>query len=156
MGMPSELTINRPEGRDTSPQPDYIPFWEKPSATDLQKYLELVDQDKKLRELWRQEMIKGTYWMREITWLLEDVGEPLRPVEIINRVSNRFQFACWKDKFDKRLELLKVIGLMVRQGRLERYRRIKVRLPAPGQDHKFQAWVKEMSKPIILPKPRVF
>ena len=100
-------------------------------------------------------MIKGTYWMREIVWQLEEANEPLRPVEIINQVTNRFRFACWKDKFEKRIELLKEIGLMVKQGRLERYDRVKVRLPAPGQDHKFQAWVKEFSKPLNLPKPRV-
>ena len=100
-------------------------------------------------------MIKGTYWMREIAWQLDEANEPLRPVEIVNRVTNRFRFVCWKDKFDKRVELLGVIGAMVKQGRLERYDRVKVRLPAPGQDHKFQSWVKEFSKPLDLPRPRL-
>ena len=140
--------------RDVS-APDFIPFWGKPSPSGLQRYFKLLDEEARLRELGRQEMIKGTYWMRQIIWLLEDVGGALRPVEIVNRVTRRFQFECWKDKFDKRIELLKLVGLMVRQGRLERYQRVRVRIPAPGQDHKFQAWVKAMSQPLIFPKPRL-
>jgi hypothetical protein len=97
----------------------------------MQRYIEKLDEDARLREVYLQEMIRGSWWMREITWLLDDVGEPLRPVEIINRLTNRCRFESWKDKYDKRLELLKLIGIMVRQGRLERYNRVKVRIPAP-------------------------
>lgn len=146
--MPTEPTINRPQTPGAQTQSDCIYFWGPPTSADLERYIEKLDEDRKRLEVWRREMIKGTYWMREIVWLLEDVGEPLRPVEITNRVTNRFRFECWKDKFDKRRELLKVIGVMVKQGRLERYDRVKVRLPAPGQDHKFQAWVKEFSRPL--------
>lgn len=154
--MPIQPAIAQSQTPSEQTQSDCVYFWGPPTPSDLQTYIEKLDEDARCREAWRREMIKGTFWMREIVWLLEDVGQPLRPVEIINRVTNRFRFECWKDKFDKRVELLKVIGVMVKQGRLERYDRVKVRLPAPGQDHKFQAWVKEFSKPLNLPKPRVF
>ena len=153
--MPTQPTNHQPKDLIAQAQSDCIYFWGPPTAADQQKYIEKLDEEARLREVWRREMIKGTYWMREIVWQLDEANEPLRPVEIVNRVTNRFRFACWKDKFDKRVELLKEIGVMVKQGRLERYARVKVRLPVPGQDHKFQAWVKEFSKPLNLPKPRV-
>jgi hypothetical protein len=155
-GMPTgQLTKGHPQATASQTQPDCIYFWGPPSPADLQRYIGKLDEDARLREVYLQEMIRGSWWMREITWLLDDVGEPLRPVEIINRLTNRCRFESWKDKYDKRLELLKLIGIMVRQGRLERYNRVKVRIPAPGQDYKFQAWLKEISKPLILPKPRL-
>ena len=153
--MPTQPIIAPSQARAAQPQPDYIPFWGPPTPGDLQRYIEKLNEDARRCEVWRREMIKGTYWMREIAWQLDEANEPLRPVEIVNRVTNRFRFACWKDKYDKRVELLKVIGVMVKQGRLERYARVKVRLPAPGQDQKFQDWVKEFSKPLDLPKPRL-
>ena len=153
--MPTQPTIAQSHVLGAQTQSECIYFWGPPTTTDLQRLIEKLDEDARCRELWRREMIKGTYWMREIAWQLDEANEPLRPVEVINRVTNRFRFQCWKDKFDKRVELLKVIGVMVKQGRLERYDRVKVRLPAQGQDHKFQAWVKEFSKPLNLPKPRV-
>ena len=153
--MPTQPTTHQPQAPVAQAQSDVIYFWGPPTASDLEQYIQKLDEDARRCEMWRQEMIKGTYWMREMVWQLEEANEPLRPVEIINRVTNRFRFECWKDKFEKRIELLKEIGLMVKQGRLERYDRVKVRLPAPGQDHKFQAWVKEFSKPLNLPKPRL-
>jgi len=104
--MPTQPTINQVQARATQTQSDdCIYFWGAPTASDLQNYIEKLDEDAKRLEVWRREMIKGTYWMREIVWQLEEANEPLRPVEIINRVTNRFRFECWRDKFEKRIEL---------------------------------------------------
>ena len=116
--MPTQPTNHQPKDLIAQDQSDCIYFWGPPTAADQQKYIEKLDEEARLREVWRREMIKGTYWMREIVWQLDEANEPLRPVEIVNPVTNRFRFACWKDKFDKRVELLKEIGVMVNQGRL--------------------------------------
>jgi hypothetical protein len=120
---PTQPIIDRPRTPVAQTQSDYIPLWPTPTPSDYQRYFEWLDEQARLREVYRQEMIKGTWWMREILWQLQEAGEPLRPVEIANRVTRRFQrqFQDYEEKVAKRLELLKLVGLMLRQGRLVRY-----------------------------------
>jgi hypothetical protein len=73
--MPTQPTTHQPQSAFTQAQSDCVYFWGPPTPSDLQKYIQKLDEDARRCEAWRQEMIKGTYWMREIVWQLEEAND---------------------------------------------------------------------------------
>ena len=70
---------------------------------------------------------------------------------LINRVASRYQFPSWTVKVARKRELLKMISVMLRQGRLERWGRKHVTIPQT--DEKFKSWIASATKSIDLPDP---
>jgi len=83
----------------------------------------------------------------------EREGEPILIMRLLNQVANRFTFESWTAKNAKKRELLKLITVMLRQGRLARVGRRYVTVPATKE--KFEAWVRSALAPLDLPEPQI-
>lgn len=111
----------------------------------------MLAQERRRAEAYRRYFVAGDYWMREVIAELKEEDGPILIMKLINRVVAHNKFPCWKVRFEKRREILRLISVMLRQGRLERWGRKHVKLPETNE--KLEAWLASASKPLGLPEP---
>jgi hypothetical protein len=94
------------------------------------------------------------YWPKLIFESLRDNGdEPMRLTSVVNKTVRHWHFAARSDRERKKIELFKLVGKLIRMGRLERVGRKYVNIPAT--DERYQAYLAKAASPIDLPKPNV-
>jgi hypothetical protein len=145
----SPYPLGRPK---QSPTPDPA-VRTGPTERDRQIAERLAVEDRRLRELRRQRLLKGDVWVRTILEECELEGEPILTMRLLNQVANRFTFQSWTEKQAKKRELLRLITVMLHQGRLGRVGRRFVTIPASNQ--KFKEWEQVTLEPLDLPEPQL-
>jgi hypothetical protein len=89
-------------------------------------------------------------------WLLDTLnreGEPMRITTLVNATVKKGNFIERSSREAKKVELFKLIGRMIRSGRLQRVARKNVTLPA--SDEPYRAYLAKFAAPIDLPKPNI-
>jgi hypothetical protein len=89
-------------------------------------------------------------------WILETLafdGQPMLITRLVNAVVTWGNFSGRAQRQSKKVELFKVVGKLVRVGRLERVARKYVTLPAT--DERYRAYLAKSAVSIELPKANV-
>ncbi len=91
------------------------------------------------------------FWTRMLfeTMSLED--EPMRIVTLVNAVVAWGNFAARSEREAKKVELLALVGRLIRIGRLRRVGSHHVTIPT--SDEKYQAYLTRAAAPVELPEP---
>jgi hypothetical protein len=94
------------------------------------------------------------YWVKLVIETLRDNGdEAMRITSVVNKTVQHWRFAARSDRERKKIELFRLVGKLIRMGRLERVGRKFVNIPLT--DERYQAYLAKVSLPIDLPRPNV-
>jgi hypothetical protein len=100
-----------------------------------------------------QRRIADDAWQEAVLELCQRSSESLLITSVVNQVARLDAYRTWPEFEQRKLMLFRLIGLMIRQGRLERVSRRNVTIPRG--DGKWQAYVSSLTKPLKLPPPRI-
>jgi hypothetical protein len=78
-------------------------------------------------------------------------GEPIRITTVVNSMARVFHFTSRADREAKKLQFLKLVGKLIREGRLERVARKFVNTPLTDERHR--AYLAKWAAPLNLPPP---
>lgn len=92
------------------------------------------------------------FWTKLIFENLQS-DEPVRIVNLVNRVVRHGSFSCRSDRETGKIALLKLVGKLIRTGYLERVRRKYVAIPA--SDERRRAYLEQFAGPLNLPAPQL-
>lgn len=94
------------------------------------------------------------YWVSLVFEVLErNGGEPMRITSVVNSMARVCRFTARVDRDAKKIHFLKLVGKLIREGRLERVARKYVNTPLTDERHR--AYLARWSAPINLPRPSV-
>jgi len=93
------------------------------------------------------------FWTQLVFETLNLEDEPLRITTVVNEVAAWGGYATRSEREGKKIELFKLIGKLVRIGRLQRVGRRYVTIPA--NDDKYQAYLAQAAAAVELPEPCV-
>ena len=94
----------------------------------------------------------GDFWTTLVFEHLQS-DEPVRIVNLVNMVARHGNFSCRSDRETGKIVLLKLVGKLIRTGRLDRVRRRFVTIPA--SDERRRAYLEKFSGPLNFPAPQV-
>jgi hypothetical protein len=90
-------------------------------------------------------------------WLLETLsfdGQPMLITRLVNSVVVWGNFSVRSEREMKKVELFRLIGKLIRMGRLERVARNYVTIPAT--DQRYRAYLASLAPPTVeFPKPNI-
>ena len=94
------------------------------------------------------------YWTNLIFRALRDNGdEPMRFTSVVNSTVRQWRFEARCDRERKKIELFKLVGKLIRMGRLERVGRKHVNIPL--NDEKHRAYLAKFAAPLNFSKPQL-
>lgn len=94
------------------------------------------------------------FWTEIVFEILKSNGDsPLRITSVVNETQKWGKFANRTDRVEHKKKMFKVIGRLIRMGRLDRYKRNLV--VTPTSDARYQAFLALASRPLDLPPPNV-
>ena len=85
--------------------------------------------------------------------LKEGGSAPMRFTTLVNVTARRGNFSRWKDYDACKRKLFKLVGGLVRIGRLDRLNRRYIAIP--NSDARYRAYQESLLAPLDLPTPRV-
>jgi hypothetical protein len=126
----------------------------RPPATVVRAPIaDLVDQHT-ARPGGNPQPLSDSFWTDLIVETLrEGDGEPVPITTLVNSVARQGNFSKRADYDRKRVELFKVVGRLIRTGRLDRVGRKHVTIAPP--DAQQQPCAKAAAQPLNLPPPRL-
>lgn len=93
------------------------------------------------------------YWTEIIIETLKIEDGPMPITALVNAAAKWGDYSTRTDREKRKIQLFKLIGKLIRIGRLQRVGRRYVTIPA--NDDKYQAYLAQAAIPVELPEPNV-